>query len=161
MTPQNLNGITKVQVLSGYKVKGQYVMLPDYMAWIANDLVQSFENLKQDLYKHYGATLILTDLGRTYEMQLSAYLKKGKDLVCDPKKGSWHMAGRAFDVVLKEVLKHLTYDQFREVCAGHGWYTIISVNDKNDNEAWHFQHPKPYKLSEIKKAITAIGNYQG
>jgi len=86
-----------------------------------------------------GGQLYLSDLFRSYDMQLQANLdyKSGKKAAFSPPPGgSMHEAGRAFDMDLSEI--GIPLKKFWEIAAESGVNPIIGKPDTSIKEAWHF-----------------------
>lgn len=131
-----LIGIT---VLSIYEQRGQRVALPSRMARCTPDMKKAIMSLCKDVEKA-GGKLYLSDLFRSYDMQLQAHLdwKTGKKKAYSPPPGgSMHEAGRAFDLDLKSL--RIPLKDFWDVAAPHGVVPIIDTPDPKKSEAWHFE----------------------
>ncbi len=130
--------LVPVQILSIYKQNGNQVFLPRRMAQCTPDMYRAITSLQQDLESR-GGKLVLSDLFRSYDMQLQAYLdwKTGKKTAYSPPPGgSMHEAGRAFDLDLESIKIPLA--EFWKIAEQYGLYPIISKPDAGLNEAWHF-----------------------
>lgn len=116
---------------------GRRVLLPTRMALCTPDTHQAILAIQADLAAA-GGELLLSDLFRSYDMQLQAHLDftSGKKAAFSPAPGgSMHEAGRAFDFDLSAIkipLKH-----FWELAAAHGATPIIRAPDAAAAEAWH------------------------
>ncbi|HYG30520.1 MAG TPA: hypothetical protein VD887_09930 [Allosphingosinicella sp.] len=87
-----------------------------------------------------GGKLYLSDLFRSYEMQAAAhddFVKGRKSANSPPPGGSFHEAGRAFDLDL-DALKMPLRD-FWALAAPLGLVPIIDAPDSTKNESWHFE----------------------
>ncbi|MCW3082940.1 MAG: hypothetical protein JWP12_306 [Bacteroidetes bacterium] len=128
-----------IDILSIYKNKaGNASPLPSRMAQCTPDTHAAIFNIAKDLAKK-GGKLILSDLFRSYEMQAQSH----QDYVSGKKKafspapgGSFHEAGRAFDLDLSEIKVSLA--DFWKIAAKHGVLPIVSEPKANQSEAWHF-----------------------
>lgn len=113
--------------------------LPDHMARCTPDMLAAIRNIIRDL-SPTKARLVLSDLYRSYDMQMQAHLDHvtGKKPAFSPRPGgSMHEAGRAFDLELKEI-KSITLAGFWEVAEAHGVVPIIDTPSSGKSEAWHF-----------------------
>ncbi|MCB1824921.1 MAG: D-alanyl-D-alanine carboxypeptidase family protein [Candidatus Competibacteraceae bacterium] len=131
--------LNKVEIISIYKVHGERVLLPERMAKSTPDTQTALKAISIDL-KDAGGKLVLSDLFRSYDMQLQAHLdwKTGKKRAYSPPPGgSLHEAGRAFDLSLKDMKIKLS--DFWDIAKAHGMVPIISTPDKRKSEAWHFE----------------------
>jgi hypothetical protein len=163
-----------IEIESIYKKGDQSVLLPSRMAKCTPDTLASIRAIQADLAKDVG-NLVLSDLFRSYEMQLQAFMdwKSGKKQAFSPPPGgSMHEAGRAFDLDLSQI--KISLRKFWNIAKKYGITPIISKPDENLNEAWHFdkrgshqlvydyfqRNPnwgiKPYKAMSAS-AIMAIG----
>ncbi len=166
--------LTRVEILSIYKVHGERVLLPERMALAPPDVREAIRGLAGDLRKA-GGRLILSDLFRSHDMQLQAHLdwKSGKKKAYSPPPGgSMHEAGRAFDLSLRDL--RIPLAEFWEMAERRGVFPIIGAPDRRKSEAWHFDCPgshrrvadyyqagrgdnmPPYKAMAVS-AILAIG----
>jgi hypothetical protein len=128
-----------VDILSIYKKNGQRVLLPKRMARGTSDLKSAIVGISKDLHGA-GGTLVLSDLFRSYDMQLQAHLdweSKKKKAYSPPPGGSLHEAGRAFDLSLKDMKIQLP--AFWAIAEAWGVVPIITKPDKKKSEAWHFE----------------------
>lgn len=113
--------------------------LPERMAKCAPDMLGALTKIANDL----AATktrLVLSDLYRSYDMQLQAhldYVTKKKKAYSPAPGGSMHEAGRAFDMELNE-LKKIDLGDFWEIAAKYGVVPIIDTPSSGKSEAWHF-----------------------
>ena len=113
--------------------------LPDRMAKCTPDMYAAIFQLKQQL-RSAGSDLVLSDLFRSYEMQLQAHadhVSKKKKAYSPPPGGSMHEAGRAFDLDLKPIRK-ITLAKFWPLAESHGLRPILNKPDIRLNAAWHF-----------------------
>jgi hypothetical protein len=122
-----------------YKVNDRPVPVPGRMAKCTPDTKAALIALAQDV-SDAGGVMRLSDLFRTYDMQLQAHLDyetKKKKAFSPPPGGSMHEAGRAFDVDLLALKIPLA--DFWKLAKKRGVVPIISNADKNASEAWHFE----------------------
>ncbi|CAN5438112.1 hypothetical protein BH11PSE7_BH11PSE7_21990 [soil metagenome] len=131
--------IVAVDVMSIYTLNDQRVPLPKRMAHATPDMKMSIHQLVNTLPSR-GGKFILSDLYRSYDMQLQAHLdwltKKKKAFSPEPGS-SMHEAGRAFDVDLASLRMSLA--EFWMLAAGVGIVPIIAQPDKSISECWHFE----------------------
>jgi hypothetical protein len=128
-----------VTIGSSYKVDGHPVLLPKRMAFATADMKAAIAGLQASL-KAAGGELILSDLFRSYDMQLQAHLdfvNKRKTAFSPPPGGSFHEAGRAFDLDLSRAKIKLA--KLWELAAAQGLVPIIKKPDASLDEAWHFE----------------------
>jgi hypothetical protein len=126
-------------VPSVYKVEGLRVHLPRRMARCTPDMKAAIRALASAVAER-GGNLYLSDLFRSYEMQLQAYLDFAsgkKSAFSPPPGGSLHEAGRALDLDLKGVKMSLA--ALWELTAPAGLTPIIDRPDGKASEAWHFE----------------------
>jgi hypothetical protein len=89
-----------------------------------------------------GVKLFLSDMFRSFDMQLQAHIENAKKGVFSPRPGgSLHEAGRAFDLDLTALLAGniLKLADFWEIAKGHGVVPIIGEPKPTTSEAWHFE----------------------
>lgn len=130
--------LIKISILSIYKKNGVRISLPERMAKCTPDAYNAIMAIKAEL-EDSGGNLYLSDLFRSYDMQLQAHLdwKTGKKSAYSPPPGgSMHEAGRAFDLELESLKIPLA--SFWDIAKKHGVYPIIDKPDQNENESWHF-----------------------
>ena len=131
--------VLPVNIISIYEVAGHRTLLPKRMANCTPDMKLATFNLSAELVSK-GGEFVLSDLFRSYDMQLQAHLDftSGKKKSFSPAPGgSMHEAGRAFDVDLGSL--KVTLAAFWKIAAGFG---IVPINVKPDpgaSEAWHFE----------------------
>lgn len=140
--------LVPVQVLSIYKVAGQQVLLPKRMALATPDMKAAIARIGEEVAGR-GGRFVLSDLYRSYDMQLQAHLdyKAGKKSAFSPAPGgSMHEAGRAFDVDLGALGMPLA--DFWDLCRPLGVVPIIAQPVSGASESWHFEcrgsHQKVY-----------------
>lgn len=127
-----------IEILSIYKVNGKRVLLPKRMASCTPDTRVALSKIGDDVAAA-GGKLILSDLFRSYEMQLQSHLDfvtKKKKAFSPPPGGSLHEAGRAMDLDLDAL--NMPLKDFWPIAARHGFSPIISAPDSTKSEAWHF-----------------------
>lgn len=135
-----------IDILSIYEKGGQRAMLPSRMARCIPDVKKTILSIKAVVEKDGGA-LYLSDLFRSYDMQLQAYLdwKTGKKKAySQPPGGSMHEAGRAFDLDLGNLKMDLK--GFWNIASVHGDTPIIASPDPTASEAWHFDCRGSHKI---------------
>lgn len=128
-----------VSIMSPYKVGGRLAPLPARMAWATADMKAAIAGLATSL-KAAGGELILSDLFRSYDMQLQAhmdYVSKRKKAFSPPPGGSFHEAGRAFDLDLGRI--KIKLGDLWPLAKAQGLVPIISTPDPKASEAWHFE----------------------
>ena len=95
--------LAPISIISVYKNNlGDSLPLPLRMAQCTPDTYTAIMNIAKDLAKK-GGKLILSDLFRSYDMQMQSHLDfiSGKKRAFSPPPGgSFHEAGRAFDLDL-------------------------------------------------------------
>lgn len=127
-----------VSIMSIYKTHGQRVLLPERMATATPDMKGAIQQVAAALEALDGH-LFLSDLFRSYEMQLQSHLdwKTGKKKAFSPPPGgSMHEAGRAFDLDLESLGMKLK--DFWPIAKSHGLLPIIGTPNPEASEAWHF-----------------------
>lgn len=130
--------LVPIQVLSIYKQGENQIFLPKRMAQCTPDMHRAIMSIRRDL-ESKGGKLALSDLFRSYDMQLQAHLdwKAGKKKAYSPPPGgSMHEAGRAFDLDLKSLVISLA--DFWKIADKYAVYPIITKPDLSLSEAWHF-----------------------
>jgi hypothetical protein len=130
--------LVPIQVLSIYKQNNNPVFLPRRMSQCTPDMYRAIMSLQRDLESR-GGKLVLSDLFRSYDMQLQAHLdyETGKKSAFSPPPGgSMHEAGRAFDLDLASIKIPLA--DFWKVAENCGIFPIITKPDTGLKEAWHF-----------------------
>jgi hypothetical protein len=112
--------------------------LPKKMARCTPDMLNALQGAAADV-KAAGGELILSDLYRSYDMQLQAhldYVTGKKKAYSPPPGGSMHEAGRAFDLDLSTLKMKLS--DFWKIAAKHQLQPIIDTPSAGALEAWHF-----------------------
>jgi hypothetical protein len=145
-----------INIISIYKNRlGDLLPLPARMAQCTPDTHTAIFNIATDLAKK-GGRLILSDLFRSYDMQAQSH----QDFISGRKKafspapgGSFHEAGRAFDMDLSAIKIQLA--DFWKIADKYGVSPIISQPKPNVSEAWHFDcrgsHQLVYQYYAAKK----------
>ncbi len=130
--------LLKIDILSIYKNSlGDQVPLPSRMAYCTPDTCKAIMSISRDLSEK-GGKLILSDLFRSYDMQAQAYYDYAsgkKEAYSPPPGGSFHEAGRAFDLDLSKI--KISLAKFWDLAAKYGVVPIIS-KPLLQSEAWHF-----------------------
>lgn len=138
--------LVKIQAPSIYMAGNTRLNLPDRMARCSPDSKKAIFAIKGELVKA-GGDLILSDLFRSYDMQLQShkdYVMKKKKAFSPPPGGSMHEGGRAFDMDLGKI--GMPLKKFWEVASAHGFYPIIDKPLANMSEAWHFDRHGSHRL---------------
>jgi len=129
-----------VSIESVYENKaGARIPLPKRMAVAPPDVVAALAGLEADL-ANAGGKLALSDLFRSYDMQLASYMdyKSGKKTAFSPPPGgSLHEGGRAIDLSLDDL--NMPLKKFWPIAAKRGFTPIISTPDSGASESWHFE----------------------
>ena len=126
-------------VMSVYAVNGQRVLMPKRMARSTPDMKKAIYGIREDV-EAAGGKFALSDLFRSYDMQLQAHLDyaSGKKKAFSPPPGSsMHESGRAFDVDLKSLKMSLA--DFWKVAKKWGVVPIIAKPESGASESWHFE----------------------
>jgi len=134
MTP-----LLAMTVASIYVVNGVRVPLPARLAQCTPDTKKAIQDAGSEVAK-FGGKLELSDLFRSYDMQLAShldYVSGRKKAFSPPPGGSLHEAGRAFDLSLPALKVPLS--DFWEMAAKAGLVPIIATPDRKASEAWHFE----------------------
>lgn len=128
-----------IDILSIYKNKlGDLIPLPTRMAQCTPDTHIAIFSIATDLAKK-GGKLILSDLFRSYDMQAQShqdYVAGRKKAFSPPPGGSFHEAGRGFDLDLSAIKIPLA--DFWTIAAKYNVVPIIPQPKANVSEAWHF-----------------------
>jgi hypothetical protein len=112
--------------------------LPKRMAHCTPDMLNAVRLVATDV-KAAGGELILSDMYRSYDMQLQAhldYVTGKKSAYSPPPRGSMHEAGRAFDLDLSALKMKLS--DFWKIAEKRDLRPIIDTPSEGENEAWHF-----------------------
>lgn len=128
-----------ISILSIYKnTAGDALPLPKRMAQCTPDTLTAINKIAAALAKK-GGKLILSDLFRSYDMQRQShndYVSGKKKAYSPPPGGSFHEAGRGFDLDLSALKIPLA--DFWAIAAPFGVVPIISQPKTSLSEAWHF-----------------------
>jgi len=131
--------LVKIEILSIYKDSGgNQKMLPSRMAQCTPDTLKALQGIRDDL-QAAGGDLVLSDLFRSYEMQLQSHLDfvtHKKKAFSPPPGGSMHEAGRACDLDLSALKMKLA--DFWPIAQKHEMRPIIATPNSGQSEAWHF-----------------------
>jgi D-alanyl-D-alanine carboxypeptidase len=166
-----------------YKSAGQRVVLPERMAHCTPDTKSALHAIGKAIADR-GGQLFLSDLFRSYDMQLQAHLdfvSGRKKAFSPPPGGSLHEAGRALDLSLEDL--NMTLKDFWPIAKSAGVVPIIDKPDAKLSEAWYFEcrgshqlvhdyyksgkgtnFDKPYKAmaaSAILAAGTPVDRFKG
>ena len=134
MTP-----LVRIVVPSIYVSHGVAVPLPARMAQCTADTKFAVGEVAAAL-KAKGGALVLSDLFRSYDMQLGShmdYVSGKKSAFSPPPGGSLHEAGRALDLDLGALAMPLA--KFWKLANKFGLTPIIDAPDAGAKEAWHFE----------------------
>lgn len=126
-------------VMSIYEISGQRVLMPERMARSTPDMKKAIYGIRADV-EAAGGKFALSDLFRSYDMQLQAHLdfSSGKKKAFSPPPGgSMHESGRAFDVDLKGL--NMPLANFWQIAKRIGVVPIIAEPNQKASEAWHFE----------------------
>ncbi len=153
--------LLSINIMSCYKNKLKDLLpLPSRMAKCTPDTHDAIFNIAAELATK-GGKLILSDLFRSYDMQLQAhndYVSGKKKAFSPAPVGSLHEAGRAFDLDLS-VIK-ISLADFWILAAKYGVNPIISEPKTSISEAWHFDcrgsHQIVYKYYADKKGTNFV-----
>jgi len=128
-----------IDVISIYKNRlGDPLPLPVRMAKCTPDTHTAIFNIATELAKR-GGWLVLSDLFRSYDMQSQShndYMAGKKKSYSPPPGGSFHEAGRAFDLDLSAI--KISLADFWTIAASYGVIPIIAKPNSRLSEAWHF-----------------------
>jgi hypothetical protein len=128
-----------VQIPSIYESGGQRMPLPKRMALATPDMKLALFRIGQEV-RAAGGVFQLSDLYRSYDMQLQAHLDfvSQKKSAFSPAPGaSMHEAGRAFDVDVAALKMPLA--AFWKVAERHLVVPIIAEPKAGVSESWHFE----------------------
>lgn len=126
-------------VMSVYTVNSRRVLMPERMARSTPDMKKAMYGIRADV-EMAGGKFALSDLFRSYDMQLQAYLdflSGKKEAFSPPPGGSMHESGRAFDVELAGLKMSLA--DFWRITSKWGVVPIIAEPNAKASEAWHFE----------------------
>jgi hypothetical protein len=128
-----------IDIISIYKNKmGDLVPLPKRMAKCTPDTYTALFSIAKELATK-GGRLVLSDLFRSYDMQSQShndYISGKKKAFSPPPGGSFHEAGRAFDLDLSAI--KISLADLWKIAAKYGVFPIISQPKTSLSEAWHF-----------------------
>lgn len=127
-----------ITILSIYLNNGERMPLPKRMARATPDMTSAIQAAGAAL-EAQGGHLYLSDLFRSYEMQLQSHLdwKTGKKKPFSPPLGgSLHEAGRSMDLDLAGLKIKLA--DFWPIARAHGLTPIIREPISGASESWHF-----------------------
>lgn len=131
--------LVPINIISCYKSPlGDLLPLPAYMAKCPPDMYSAIFRIAEELAQK-GGKLVLSDLFRTYDMQLQSYLAYSsgkKPSYSPPPGGGFHESGRAFDLDLTKI--HISLSDFWQIAGKYGVKPIISRPETSLSEAWHF-----------------------
>lgn len=145
-----------IDILSIYKNRlGDLLPLPSRMAKCTLDTYDAMMNIANELSLK-GGRLILSDLFRSYDMQAQShqdYISGRKKAFSPAPGGSFHEAGRGFDIDLSAIKIPLA--EFWIIASRYGVKPIIKQPKANQSEAWHFDcrgsHEIVYQYYSKKK----------
>jgi len=123
---------------STYFDDGKRIPLPKRMARATPDMFAAMQSAAAAL-ENRGGRLFLSDLFRSYGMQLQSHLdwkNKRKKAFSPPPGGSLHEAGRAFDLDLDSL--NIELSEFWVIAREHGLSPIINAPVSGVSESWHF-----------------------
>lgn len=140
LTPHAMKSpLLTIDIISIYKNKlGDRLPLPARMARCTPDTYTAIFKIATDLSRK-GGKLILSDLFRSYDMQAQShqdYIAGRKKAFSPPPGGSFHEAGRGFDLDLSAIKIPLA--DFWTIAAKYGVVPIIAQPKAKQSEAWHF-----------------------
>ena len=139
--------LAPISIISVYKNSlGDLLPLPARMAQCTPDTYTAVMNIAKDLAKK-GGKLILSDLFRSYDMQMQSHLDfvSGKKRAFSPPPGgSFHEAGRAFDLDL-DAMK-IPLSDLWIIAAKYAVTPIIKQPKPNVSEAWHFDYSGSHQI---------------
>jgi D-alanyl-D-alanine dipeptidase len=155
-----------ITIPSIYPTNGPRKPLPEHMARATPDMIDAIQNVGAAL-EAAGGKLYLSDLFRSYEMQLKSHMdwkNKKKKAFSPPPGGSLHEAGRAMDLDLESL--GMTLKDFWVIAREHGLSPIIKTPTAGVSESWHFdcrgshdlvyQYYKSGKGTNFDKPYTAM-----
>lgn len=125
---------------------GVFIPLPKKLALCTPDTYHAIIGFETALAKK-GGKLALSDLFRTYEMQSRAYvdyITGRKKAFSPPPGGSFHEAGRAFDLDLSVI--HISLEELWPIAAKFGLTPVTAQPDPKLSEAWHFERRGSHQL---------------
>jgi hypothetical protein len=147
--------LPNINIESIYFKDKKRLPLPKRMAQCTPDTQKALIAIGEAVEKK-GGRLILSDLFRSYDMQLQAHLDfvtGRKKAFSPPPGGSMHEAGRAFDLDLDSLKIKLA--DFWKIAEKFGVFPIIEEPKAGVSESWHFDcrgsHQKVYEYYKAKK----------
>lgn len=147
--------IPSINIESIYFKNEKRLPLPKRMAQCTPDTQQALIAIGKEVEKK-GGHLYLSDLFRSYDMQLQSHLdfvNKKKKAFSPPPGGSMHEAGRAFDLDLDNLKIKLA--DFWKIAEKFGVFPIIDKPTAGVSESWHFDcrgsHQKVYEYYKAGK----------
>lgn len=132
-----MKNLIPIQIASIYKTSAGRD-LPKRMALCTPDMHKAILGVQKDV-KSQGGHLYLSDLFRSYEMQLQShkdYVSRKKKAFSPAPGGSLHEAGRALDLDLEALGMPLA--AFWPIAEAHGLRPIIDKPISGASESWHF-----------------------
>ena len=117
-------------------------------AYIAPDMFSALTLLDAKVCD-FGGTLYITDLYRSWDVQKKArddFLSRKKKHFVAPPGGSFHNAGRAVDISIKELNfegedREEWLQILWDIAVPLGFSPIITIPDIDASEAWHLDFP--------------------
>jgi hypothetical protein len=150
-----------VSIISIYRNSlGDPVPLPARLAICTPDTYSAIMGISRELSAK-GGKLILSDLYRSYDMQMQShqdYISGKKKAFSPPPGGSFHEAGRAFDLDLGSL--KITLSEFWGIAKKYGVKPIISQPKSSLSEAWHFDCRGSHQLVEDYYAAGKGSNFK-
>jgi len=147
--------LVSIDVESIYKSNGKRVSLPARMAHCTPDMKAAIRGVSDELKNREGH-LYLSDLFRSYEMQLQSHLdfvNGKKSAFSPPPGGSMHEAGRALDLDLGAL--NISLAEFWPIAKANGLFPIVSEPNSKLKESWHFDcrgsHDRVYQYYAADK----------
>lgn len=135
-----------IKIPSIYTVNNKPVDLPKRMAVCTPDTKAAIEAIAAELAAK-GGKLVLSDLFRSYDMQLQAHndwVNKRKTAYSPPPGGSMHEAGRGMDIDLSKIKIKLA--DFWTIAAKYGFLPIIPKPESGVDESWHFDRAGSHRV---------------
>lgn len=130
-----MNRLVPIAIESIYPINStKKGLLPERLAQCTPDTRKAVYAIQKEVLVA-GGKLRLSDMFRSYEVQLAAH--RNKPTLSPAPGGSNHEAGRAFDIDL-DVLG-IPLKQFWTIAAKYGVSPIISTPNPRLKEAWHFE----------------------
>jgi D-alanyl-D-alanine dipeptidase len=138
--------LASIKIPSIYTRSGKPVDLPTRMAKATPDTKKAIFAIAAEL-EAKGGKLVLSDLFRSYDMQLQAHndwVGKKKTAYSPPPGGSLHEAGRGMDIDLSKIKVKLS--DFWKIAAKYGFLPIIAKPESGVDESWHFDCAGSHRL---------------